>query len=70
MGSLSEPPKRLLCWQICAYRKPGMTEEDYHRYLSETHAPILAEIMVRHNVIQWTMVRLLNRWFRRFSDNA
>ncbi len=56
MGSAGEEPQRLLCWTVCAYRKPGMDEEDYHRYLSEVHAPLVKDLMVRYGIIQWSMV--------------
>ncbi|MCJ1423846.1 hypothetical protein MMC29_001731 [Sticta canariensis] len=40
MASLSQHPRRLFQWTVCAYRKPGMSEEDYHQYMSEKHAPL------------------------------
>ncbi|KAI5270945.1 hypothetical protein E4T47_05734 [Aureobasidium subglaciale] len=34
-------PDALLCWTVTAYRKDGMTEEAYHKYLSEVHGPLV-----------------------------
>ncbi|KAL1963920.1 hypothetical protein VTN77DRAFT_7726 [Rasamsonia byssochlamydoides] len=40
--------ERLFALTICAYRKPDMDEDAYHRYTSETHAPKLKELL-QHN---------------------
>ena len=50
-----EKPQRLLCWTVCAYRKPGMSEEDYHKHMSIDHPALVAEMMVRYNFVQYTM---------------
>lgn len=44
---MNEEPQRLLCWIVCAYRKHGMDEEDYHRYMSQVHAPLVKDLMVK-----------------------
>ena len=44
---------------ICAYRKPGMDEDEYHKYVSEKHAPCLKGLLVKNKIIDYTMVRLL-----------
>ena len=56
MGSADQEPQRLLCWTVCAYRKPGMGEEEYHRYMSEVHAPLVKNLMVKYGIVQWSMV--------------
>ena len=33
-----------------------MDEEDYHRYMSEVHAPLVKDLMVKYGMIQWSMV--------------
>jgi hypothetical protein len=44
---------------IFAYRKEGMEEEEYHRYLSESHAQTLKDLLVKNKIIGYTMVRTL-----------
>lgn len=43
---------------ICGYRKLGMDEESYHKYISENHAQSLKDLMVKNKIIDYTMVRL------------
>lgn len=50
--------ERLFCWTVCAYRKPEMSEEDYHKYMSEVHAPLVRDLMVKYGIVSWEMVRL------------
>ena len=57
MGSADQEPQRLLCWTVYAYRKPGMDEEEYHRYLSEVHAPLVKNLLVKYGMVQWSMVK-------------
>ncbi len=48
--------ERLFCWTVCAYRKPGMSEQDYHKYMSEVHAPLVRDLMVKYGIVTWEMV--------------
>jgi predicted membrane-bound dolichyl-phosphate-mannose-protein mannosyltransferase len=48
--------ERLFCWTVCAYRKPGMSEEDYHKYMSEVHAPLVRDLMAQYGIVSWEMV--------------
>lgn len=50
---------RLFSVTICATRKPGMGEDEYHRYISETHAPLLKRLLVEKKIVDYTMVRAL-----------
>ncbi|KAL1835949.1 hypothetical protein VTK73DRAFT_5252 [Phialemonium thermophilum] len=45
----------MLVWTVCAYRKPTMSEDDFHRYMSEKHAPLVREALARHGVTQYSM---------------
>ena len=49
-------PQRMLCWTVCAYRKPGLDEDEYHRHMSEVHAPLVKKLMVKYDFVQWSMV--------------
>lgn len=46
---------RLFSVTICATRKPGMGEDEYHRYISETHAPLLKRLLVEKKIVDYTM---------------
>ena len=48
--------ERLFAVTICAYRKPGMDEDAYHRYISETHASHLTDLLVQNKIVDYTMV--------------
>ena len=60
MDSPSQEPQRLFQWTVCAYRKPGMTEEDYHQYMSEKHAPLVRGLLAKYGIIKFTMASILN----------
>lgn len=51
--------QRLFSVTICATRKPGMGEDEYHRYISEIHAPLLKRLLVEKKIVDYTMVRIL-----------
>jgi hypothetical protein len=53
---MAEDPQKLLCWVVCAYRKPGLSEEEYHKYMSKVHAPLVKDILVKYGIIKWSMV--------------
>lgn len=50
--------QRLFSVTICATRKPEMGEDEYHRYISETHAPLLKKLLVEKKIVDYTMVRV------------
>ena len=41
---------------ICAKRKPGMDEDEYHKYISETHAGHLSQLLVDKKIVDYNMV--------------
>ncbi|KAL4912426.1 EthD domain-containing protein [Aspergillus aurantiobrunneus] len=47
--------QRLYALTICAHRKPGMSEDDYHRYLSEHHSQIVKTHLVQAGIVGYTM---------------
>jgi len=47
--------QRLFAVTICAKRKPGMGEEEYHKYISETHAGHLKDLLVKNQIVDYTM---------------
>lgn len=46
----------MLVWTVCATRKSTMSEEEFHRYMSENHAPLVREALARHGITDYTMV--------------
>ena len=54
--AMADDPQKLLCWVVCAYRKPGLSEEEYHKYVSEVHAPLVKDLLVQYGIIKWSMV--------------
>jgi EthD domain len=63
-------PQRVFALTICAYRKPGMDEEEYHKYMSEQHAQSVKELMIENKIIDYTMVRLfLNTGSSSFNES-
>ncbi|KAL9609166.1 MAG: hypothetical protein Q9167_006043 [Letrouitia subvulpina] len=52
---MSAPPERLFAITICAKRKPGMDENEYHEYISKKHAGHLKDLLVKNRIIDYTM---------------
>ena len=51
-------PQKLFSVTIFGYKKPGMDEDEYHRYVSEVHAGHLKDLLVKQRIVSYTMVRL------------
>ena len=49
-------PPTLYAITVLGYRKTGMSEEEYHTYISETHAGHLKALLEREGVVSYTMV--------------
>ncbi|KAI4148364.1 MAG: hypothetical protein LQ341_001606 [Variospora aurantia] len=47
--------QRLFAVTISAKRKPGMDEDAYHKYISETHADHLKHLLVKNRILDYTM---------------
>lgn len=41
---------------IFGYRKPGMDEDFYHKYVSETHANHLKDLLLKNKIVSYHMV--------------
>ncbi|ERF73794.1 hypothetical protein EPUS_09288 [Endocarpon pusillum Z07020] len=47
--------QRLFAVTICAKRRPGMDEDAYHKYISETHAGHLKDLLVKNKNVDYTV---------------
>ncbi|PQE13807.1 conidial pigment polyketide synthase Alb1 protein [Rutstroemia sp. NJR-2017a BBW] len=45
----------MLCLTMCAYRKEGMSEEEYRDYMINRHAPLVKGLMVKHGIDKYSM---------------
>ncbi|KAI0200587.1 EthD domain-containing protein [Astrocystis sublimbata] len=45
----------MLVWTVCAFRKPSMSEDEFHKYMSEKHAPMVRDLLARCGISQYTM---------------
>ena len=56
MDYLAEPPRRLFCWTVCAYKRPDLSDDYYHHYMSKVHGPLVKDLMVKYGMVKWSMV--------------
>ncbi|EXJ91406.1 hypothetical protein A1O1_04518 [Capronia coronata CBS 617.96] len=45
----------MLVLTICAFRKAGMGEDEFHHYMSEIHAPLIRDLLVKHGITRYSM---------------
>jgi hypothetical protein len=57
MASASHNQK-LYAITIFGYKKEGMGEQEYHDYVSKTHAGHLKALLAQNNIVSYTMVSL------------
>jgi hypothetical protein len=47
---------RVFALTICAYKKEGMDEDEYHKYMTERHAASVKDLMIKNKIVSYTMV--------------
>ncbi|KAI1363171.1 EthD domain-containing protein [Xylaria arbuscula] len=52
-GQTSNEP--MLCLTMCAYKREGMDEEAYRKYMTDHHAPLVRGLMVKHGIDKYSM---------------
>ncbi|KAM5347991.1 hypothetical protein ACJ41O_007815 [Fusarium nematophilum] len=52
---MSQMSQRLFSVTIFGYRKPGMDEDFYHDYVSQTHANHLKDLLVKNRIVSYHM---------------
>ena len=54
-------PEPMLCLSMCAYRREGMDEEEYRKYMVENHAPLVRGLMVKYGIDKYSMVSRMTK---------
>ncbi|RMJ14369.1 hypothetical protein BHE90_003488 [Fusarium euwallaceae] len=52
---MSSKSQQLFSVTIFGYRKPGMDEDAYHEYVSETHTGHLKELLIKNKIVSYHM---------------
>ncbi|OAA39375.1 Dimeric alpha-beta barrel [Metarhizium rileyi] len=55
MTNEQKPTEPMLCLTICAYRREGMDEEEYRKYMMERHVPLVRGLMIKHGISKYSM---------------
>ena len=56
LTSIMSSPHKLYAITIFGYKKEGMSEKDYHDYISNTHAGHLKALLAKNDIVSYTMV--------------
>jgi hypothetical protein len=56
----SNPPKRLISYNIYIYKKPGMSEADFHQHVTSINTPIITSVLQKYGGISYSVVGLPN----------
>lgn len=62
MAAEQKSKEPMLCLTMCAYRKEGMDEEEYRKYMVNHHVPLVRNLMVKHGIDQYRMVSATVAW--------
>jgi hypothetical protein len=54
--------QKLFAITIFGYKKDDMSNEDYHNYISKTHAGHLKALLAQNDIVSYTMVSNLSLW--------
>ncbi|KAJ5103178.1 hypothetical protein N7532_003707 [Penicillium argentinense] len=46
--------KKLVRVTVVLYRNPALTEDEFHRYWSEVHGPLVRGWLARHGIVKYT----------------
>lgn len=49
---------KLYAVTIFGYKKDGMGDDEYHEYISKTHAGHLKHLLAQNDIVYYTMVNL------------
>lgn len=60
---MSANSQSLFSVTIFGYRKPGMDEGFYHKYVSETHANHLKDLLLKNRIVSYHMVSPFRQCF-------
>lgn len=65
---MNAPQNKYLCLNILGFKKPGISGQDYRDYMIHTHAPLVAGLMEKYGITQWSMVSFLFFFFDKTLD--
>lgn len=69
MASNDQIHQRLFQWTVCAYKKEGMDDEEYHKYIGEKHGPLTAPFLAKYGIIKYTLVSQPHARYLTTRDN-